>query len=79
MKQVSRQTGTLLRFNLDPESAHLMRHSQKFHEDHGNPVSNSVIVRRALRLYARMLSKLNTPDAIEYERVETLRAAKGVL
>ena len=79
MKQITRQTGTLFRFNLDPESAHLMRHSQRFHEDHDNPISNSVIVRRALRLYSRTLSKLNTPEAIQHEVVEILRAAKGVL
>ena len=78
-KQVKRETGALLRFNLDPETCHLMRSAQKLHEDNSNAVSLSVIVRRALRVYHGYLSKLPTRDAIEVEALETKRAAKGVL
>ena len=79
MKQITRHTGDKLRFNLDPESGHAMKRAQAFHTGNGHPVSNSVIVRRALRLYGRTLSKLNTPEAVQHETLETLRAAKGVL
>lgn len=78
-KQVSKESGMLLRFNLDPESAHSMRNAQKYHEDSNNPISHSVIVRRALRLYFKMLQSLTSPDAIREEVIETKRAAKGVL
>ena len=77
-QQVKRESGELLRFNLDTHSRHFMRLSQQLHEECNNTVSLSIIVRRALRVYHSFLSRLSA-QGMEAEVIETKRAAKGVL
>jgi hypothetical protein len=79
MKQITRQTGNRMRFNLDPYSVRALRNAKKHLKDAGNPIPHSAIARRALRVYYKLLQKLQTPEAIATEDIETQRAAKGIL
>ena len=43
------------------------------------PVSQSIVCRRALRVYNEFLHSLKTKENLESELVQTIRAAKGVI
>jgi hypothetical protein len=77
-QQTKHHSGSKYHLNLDSISYAALSACRQIHRDNGNPCSNSVIVRRALRHYYGSLERL-TGGKMEQEVVETLRAAKGVL
>lgn len=74
--QVKQHSGNVINPNLDDASLLNLLEIQSYHKDRGNHFSQSVLVRRAVRLYRSMLMR-----GMDYERelVETKRAAKGVM
>jgi hypothetical protein len=78
MKQVTQHSGSLFHFNLDPASAKSMHEAVEQFSSSGTPVSLSVLVRRALRVYRRHLNGLQTDAARKDEEREVLRAGRGL-
>ena len=78
MNQVTKRSGTLFHFNLDPASAKSMREAVEQFNVSGTPVSLSVLARRALRVYKRYLDSLQSDGAKQGEEREVLRAGRGL-
>lgn len=74
--QVKQHSGNVINPNLDDMSLLSLMEVQSLHEQKGNHFSQSVLVRRAIRIYNSYLKQLGN---WEHEEVETKRAAKGVL
>lgn len=76
-QQTKQHSGSQYRINLDRITYAALGGCLHVHRTHGNDFSNSVIVRRAVRVY---LEKLQALDAtgMDLEVIETKRAAKGV-
>lgn len=76
--QISKGSGSIYHVNLDSVTARDLTGCQQLLSDHGFPLSQSAVVRRALRLYLQKLKQLTSEQAVSNELVEALRAAKGV-
>lgn len=77
-QQISKQSGIHFRFNLDDVTFACLSACQQVYRNHSNSFSNSVIVRRALRLYLEHLEKMDG-GRMGNEVIEVKRAAKGVV
>ena len=75
-KQVKRETGLFYHHNLDPISFTALQEAASNLKELGTPCSHSVVVRRALRLYAELTRKLSESQKVE-EGYQLLRASKG--
>lgn len=78
MKQVSKGSGNVYHFSLDPNTCRDMQAVSVYHEKSIAPVSLSTIVRRALRLYREHLEALTTEESKAREAYELLRAGRGI-
>lgn len=76
-QQVSRGSGSIYHVNLDSVTARDLTGCQQLLRDQGFPLSQSAIVRRALRYYLQQLKQLTTEQAVSSEIVEVMRAAQG--
>jgi len=79
MKIIGKNSGASIVFNIDPPGQEALRQSQDWFENNGMKISQGLIVRRAVRVYHARLLTLTTPEALEAERIEVMRARKGVL
>jgi hypothetical protein len=77
--QVSQKSGTSFDFNLDSTSYKCLKGAMEVTGINGYTYSQSVIVRRALRVYARHLKRVLEKDLLDPEEIEIKRAAKGVM
>jgi hypothetical protein len=75
-KQVNQGTGRMYHFNLDPSSFEQLQDAAVNLKELGTPVSYSVIVRRALRVYNTLTEELTDEQKIT-EGYQLLRASKG--
>lgn len=78
MNQVTKRSGALFHFNLDPTSAKSMHEAVEYYSSSGTPVSLSVLARRAFRVYKLYLDSLQSEGAKHGEEREVLRAARGL-
>ena len=67
------------KFKLDSHSLEALNFASEYHRTKDMPTSNSVVLRRALRVYSNYLKKLRTDEQRRREATELLRAAKGVI
>ncbi len=79
MKGSLKNSGSSIAFNIDPPGQEALRKSQSWFERNGMKISQGLIVRRAVRVYFARLLTLMTAEALEAERIEVMRARKGVL
>lgn len=77
-KQVKKETGLFYHHNLDPISFAALQEASANLKTLGTPVSHSVIVRRALRLYCTYTGKLDETKQVK-EGYELLKASKGTM
>ncbi|OPX99648.1 MAG: hypothetical protein A4E59_00159 [Syntrophorhabdus sp. PtaB.Bin027] len=75
-KQVNQHTGRMYHFNVDPISFENLQEAAQNLKELGTPVSYSVIVRRALRVYDELTKNLSDNQKI-VEGYELLKASKG--
>jgi len=76
-QQTQKKSGSQYHLNLDRISYTALCACRQIHRGYENHFSNSIITRRALRLYLSFLEGL-TGETMNQEITETLRAAKGV-
>ena len=76
-QQTKQHSGSQYHLNLDSITYAALRGCLHVHRTHGNDFSNSVIVRRAVRVYLENLQALDA-SRMDLEVIETKRAAKGV-
>lgn len=77
-QQITKGSGSIYHVNLDRITAQDLTGCQQLLNDHGYSLSNSLVVRRAVRSYLQRLKRLTTEPALRTELVEVQRAAKGV-
>ena len=77
-QQIAKGSGSIYHVNLDRITAQDLNGCQQLLTDHGFSLSNSLVVRRAVRSYLQRLKRLTTGPAIRNELVEVQRAAKGI-
>jgi hypothetical protein len=77
-QQTKQKSGSQYHLNLDSITYAALCSCLQVHRNHGNDFSNSVIARRAIRAYLEKLENL-AGNRLDFEIVETKRAAKGVL
>ena len=75
-KQVKKESGLFYHHNLDSISFKALQEASANLKESRIPMSHSVIVRRALRIYAAITGKLSDMQKVE-EGYQLLRAAKG--
>jgi len=74
--RVKKSSGSKYHSNLDPVTVLRLAEARQTHSlNHGASFSNTIIVRRAIRVYCQYLKTLKD---FSYELVETQRAAKGI-
>jgi hypothetical protein len=76
-QQTKQHSGSPYHINLDRITYAALGGCLRVHRTHGNDLSNSVIVRRAVRVYLEKLQALDA-SGMDLEVIETKRAAKGV-
>ena len=77
IKQVDKETGLMHHYNIDPKSFEMLQETAELHKAFGTPVSQSVVVRRAIRFYHAAVSRIEKDDQKIVEGYQLLRAAKG--
>ena len=77
-QQTQKQSGSQYHLNLDLITYAALSACQQTYRSHGQNFSNSVIVRRALRVLVETLEVMPS-RTMEQEIVQTKRAAKGIL
>ena len=77
-KQIKQFSGNIVHPNLDDASLYFLHSAQEEHKRRGCKASQSVCVRRAVRLYGNFLVHLTEEEYLN-ELIETTRASKGVI
>lgn len=77
-QQIKKQSGSQYHLNLDLLTYVALSACQETYQNHGQNFSNSVIVRRALRVLCEQLAVMPS-RAVDQEIIQTKRAAKGLL
>lgn len=76
-KQVKQHSGNVIHPNLDEDSLYLLRIACDEHKKRGQHLSQSVLVRRAVRVYGLHMSRMAEED-YGHELTEIKRAMKGI-
>lgn len=78
VKQVDKTSGIMRHFNVDDKTFDMLQETANLHNAFGTPVSQSVVVRRAIRFYYEAVKKITTDEQKIIEGYRLLLAAKGV-
>lgn len=80
MKQVQQHSGRIYHFSLDENTFNQLDETATKLKEFSIPVSLSVLVRRAIRLYARAIDMIQNDDSRKIvEGFELLKASKGTM
>lgn len=77
-KQVTQRSGNVYHFNLDGLTCEEMEKALAYHNDNDCPVSLSVLIRRAIRVYAEHVEELTDAESKVREAYELLKAGRGL-
>jgi hypothetical protein len=78
-KGVCKGSGESYSFNLDKHSLEALRASIDWFAEKGMPITQGVLVRRAVRDFSARLRAMSTGDEFDRELLEVRRAQKGIL
>lgn len=80
IKQVQQHSGRMYHFSLDENSFTQLEEASTKLKEFNTPVSLSVLVRRAIRVYASLIDKIQNDDSRKvYEGYELLKASRGTM
>jgi len=78
VKQVDKTSGIMRHHNIDDKTFEMLQDTANLHNAFGTPVSQSVVVRRAIRVYYELVKRLKTDEQKIHEGYSLFQAAKGV-